>query len=146
MSLTGAYDPDNVFAKILRGDMPSVTVWEDEHALAIMDVFPQAPGHVLVLPKTAARNLFDLPAEALAHLTRAVQTVARGVRDGLQPDGVVITQFNGAPAGQTVFHLHFHIIPRREGEAVGRHAEGGMADMEELKAQAARIAAAISTA
>lgn len=146
MSLDGAYDTDNVFAKILRGDMPSVKVWEDDQTLAIMDVFPQAPGHVLVLPKTPARNLLDLPADALGRLVQAVQLVARGVREGLQPDGIVVTQFNGAPAGQTVFHLHFHVIPRRAGEALGRHAEGGMADMDELKALAARIAAAIPAA
>ena len=113
MTLHADYDPDNIFAKILRGEMPSVKIYEDEVALAFMDVFPQSDGHTLVIPKQVqARNLLDMPSEALGAYMARVQHVARAVEQGLQPDGLVVTQFNGAPAGQTVFHLHFHIIPR----------------------------------
>lgn len=144
MSLDGAYDPDNVFAKILRGDMPSVRVFEDEHVLAFMDVFPQSRGHVLVISKMSqARNLLDVEPEVLAKVVGDVQRVARAVRAALNPDGIVVTQFNGAAAGQTVFHLHFHVIPRWEGQPLGRHAAGGMADVGELKALAEQIAAKI---
>lgn len=142
MSLDGEYDPDNIFAKILRGEMPCVKVYEDEQVLAFMDIFPQAPGHVLVVPREPARNLLELTDGALQGAMLRVKWLAKAVRTALAPDGIVMTQFSGAPAGQTVFHVHFHIIPRREGEALGRHA-GGQADMEELKAQAAKIAAAI---
>ena len=143
MSLHGAYDPDNIFARIVRGDMPSVKVWEDADVLAIMDVFPQAPGHVLVIHKRApARNLLDIGADDLTALMRGVQHVARAMEKALKPDGLRVTQFNGAPAGQTVFHLHVHIVPVVEGQPHRSHASGGMADMDELKALAAKIAAA----
>ena len=145
MSLDGTYDDGNIFAKILRGEMPSARVFEDEHVYAFMDVFPQARGHTLVIPKhSTARNLLDEAPEVLSPLILGVQRVARAVRAALKPDGLVVTQFNGAPAGQTVYHLHFHIIPRWEGVALGRHAEGGMADPAELKALAAEIATQIS--
>jgi histidine triad (HIT) family protein len=145
MSLDGTYDDGNIFAKILRGEMPSARVFEDEHVYAFMDVFPQARGHTLVIPKhSSARNLLDETPEVLSPLILGVQRVARAVRAALRPDGLVVTQFNGAPAGQTVYHLHFHIIPRWEGVALGRHAEGGMADPAELKVLAAEIAAQIS--
>jgi histidine triad (HIT) family protein len=144
MSLDGTYDPDNIFAKILRGEIPAVKVLEDDQVLAFMDVFPQARGHTLVIPKASqARNLLEEDPRTLTVLMTAVQKVARAVREALTPDGIVVQQFNGAPAGQTIFHLHFHVIPRWEGEAVGRHAAGGMADMEELKALAAQISAKI---
>lgn len=145
MSLDGTYDEANIFAKILRGEMPAAKVFEDEHVFAFMDVFPQAKGHTLVIPKRSqARNLLEEEPQTLSHLILGVQRVARAVRAALQPDGVVITQFNGAPAGQTVYHLHFHIIPRWEGVAVGRHASGAMADPKELAALAEQIAAKIS--
>jgi histidine triad (HIT) family protein len=145
MSLDGAYDTDNVFAKILRGEMPSVRVFEDDHVYAFMDVFPQAKGHTLVIPKhSMARNLLEEEPKVLETLILGVQRVARAVRAALKPDGLVITQFNGAVSGQTVYHLHFHIIPRWEGVPVGRHASGGMADPGELKALAEQIAAMIS--
>lgn len=141
MSLDGAYDDGNIFAKIIRGEMPSVKVWEDDQVLAFMDVFPQARGHVLVISKTSkARNLLDAETKTLGRLIGGVQKTAQAVREALSPDGLVITQFNGAPAGQTVFHLHFHIIPRWDGVPLGRHAEG-MADLDELKDLASRIAA-----
>lgn len=145
MSLDGTYDDGNIFARILRGEMPAARVFEDEHVFAFMDVFPQAKGHTLVIPKhSTSRNLLEEEPQVLSELILGVQRVARAVRAALNPDGLVITQFNGAPAGQTVYHLHFHIIPRWEGVAVGRHAGGQMADAEELKALAQQIAAQIT--
>jgi histidine triad (HIT) family protein len=145
MSLDGTYDDGNIFAKILRGETPAARVFEDDHVLAFMDVFPQAKGHTLVIPKhSTARNLMDEEPTVLAPLILGVQRVTRAVRAALKPDGIVVTQFNGAPAGQTIFHLHFHIIPRWEGVALGRHGGGGMADPAELKALADQIAAQIS--
>ncbi len=145
MSLDGTYDADNIFARILRGEMPSARVFEDEHVMSFMDVFPQARGHTLVIPKhSSARNLLDEDPAVLGPLILGVQRVARAVRAALHPDGIVISQFNGTTAGQTVFHPHFHIIPRWEGAALGRHGAGGMADPTELKALAAQIAAQLS--
>ncbi|PZO05091.1 MAG: HIT family protein [Alphaproteobacteria bacterium] len=144
MSLSGAYDPDNIFARILRGEVPSVKVWEDDHVLAFMDVFPQSEGHVLVISKTStARNLLEVDAEALSRLTAAVQRTARAVERALSPDGISMMQFNGEAGGQTVFHLHFHIIPRWMNRPMDGHAQPRMADTEGLKALAARIAAAL---
>ncbi|HYF23849.1 MAG TPA: HIT family protein [Caulobacteraceae bacterium] len=143
MSLDGAYDRDNVFAKILRGELPAFKVFEDEHALALMDLFPQARGHVLVVPKAPARTLLDVEPEALQALIVRVRRVARAVRTALEPDGISVMQFNGAAGGQTVFHLHFHVIPRFEGEALKGHGQSGMADKEELAELARRIGAAM---
>ena len=141
MSLDGTYDDGNIFAKILRGEAPAVRVFEDEQVLAFMDVFPQSRGHVLVIPKTTkARNLVEVEAPVLADLMAGVQRVAIAVRAALNPDGIVVTQFNGSAAGQTVYHLHVHIIPRWEGVALARHG-GGMADMAELRVLAEQIAA-----
>jgi histidine triad (HIT) family protein len=145
MSLDGTYDDGNIFAKILRGEMPAARVFEDDHVLAFMDVFPQGRGHTLVIPKhSVARNLLDEEPQVLSTVILGVQRVARAVRAALDPDGLVITQFNGSTAGQTVYHLHFHIIPRWEGVPLGRHAGGAMADPAELKALAELIAAKIS--
>ncbi|HEY3815398.1 MAG TPA: HIT family protein [Caulobacteraceae bacterium] len=144
MSLDGAYDPDNIFAKIIRGEIPCAKIYEDADVLAFMDVFPQSRGHALVISKTArARNLLDAEAATLGALIAATQAVARGVRKALNPDGIVVTQFNGAAAGQTIFHLHFHIIPRYEGEPLRPHGSGGMADMGELQQMAKAITAAL---
>jgi histidine triad (HIT) family protein len=143
MSLDGHYDDQNIFAKIIRGEAPSVNVFEDSDILAIMDVFPQAPGHVLVIPKEPARNLLELSPEAASKAIAAVQAIAAAVRKALDPDGIFIAQFNGAPAGQTVFHIHFHIIPRREGVEIAGHGKAGMADMAELKQIAEKIRAAL---
>jgi len=144
MSLDGRYDTGNIFAKIIRGEIPSVKVFEDDKVLAFMDVFPQSRGHALVISKVSqARNILEVEADVLADLAAATQKLTRAVVAALKPDGVVVTQFNGAPAGQTIFHLHFHVIPRFEGQALGRHGEGGMADVEELKALAAQISAAL---
>lgn len=143
MSLDGTYDPQNIFAKMLRGEMGCVKVFEDDVALAIMDVFPQSPGHTLVMPKAPARNFLDLPADKVGPYLERVQRVALAVRKGLSPDGVLVTQFNGAAAGQSVFHLHFHVVPRWDGVDLQRHGVAGMADQDALKAQAAKIAAAL---
>ena len=144
MSLDGVYDPDNIFAKIVRGEIPCAKVYEDANTLAFMDVFPQSRGHTLVISKTShARNLLDADTATLEALIVATQKVARGVKKALTPDGIVVTQFNGAPAGQTIFHLHLHIIPRFEGEPLRPHGAGGMADMGELQMTAQAIAAAI---
>jgi histidine triad (HIT) family protein len=145
MTLHAPYDPDNIFAKILRGDMPSIKVYEDDVALAFMDVFPQAEGHTLVIPKDVeARNFLDMPTAKLGPFMDRVQRVAQAVEAALSPDGIVLTQFNGAPAGQTVFHLHFHIIPRREGEILKGHSQGGMADLDKLEQIAKKIRAQVS--
>ncbi len=143
MSLTGAYDDQNILAKIMRGEIPSAKVFEDDEVLAIMDAFPQAEGHVLVIPKTPARNFLEMEPDAAARAVTRIQTIARAVAAALEPDGVIVTQFNGSAAGQTIFHVHFHIIPRWENRPMGRHSSGGMADMGELTALAERIAAEI---
>lgn len=144
MSLNGIYDSENIFAQILRGDMPCVKLYEDEHTLAFLDVFPQSKGHTLVIPKNAqARNLLDIGESALAPLMHTVQRLTRAVNTALTPDGIVVTQFNGASAGQTVFHLHVHIIPRYESETLSVHAGGSMADIDELNALSAKIKAAL---
>lgn len=145
MSLEGRYETDNVFARILRGELPAAKVHEDEDVLVIMDAFPQAEGHALVIPKVPSRNLLEADPDTLGVLFRHVRRVARAVAAALQPDGVIVTQFNGSAAGQTVFHLHVHIIPRWQGQPLERHA-GGMADVEELRALAARIAAKLEPA
>jgi len=137
-----SYDPDNIFARILRGEIPCHKVFEDEHTLAFMDIMPQADGHTLVVPKAEGENIFDIPADALAAAVRTTQRVARAVRGAFDPPGLMITQLNGAPAGQSVFHLHFHIIPRYEGRSMRVHA-GRMADPEVLAAHAERIRACI---
>ncbi len=144
MSLHGAYDPDNIFAKILRGDMPSVKVWEDDDVLAFMDVFPQSEGHVLIVSKTStARNILEIEPEALAKLTAAVQRTARAVEKALKPEGLSLMQFNGDAGGQTVFHLHFHIVPRWSDRPMKGHGHAPMADAGQLKILAEKIAAAL---
>lgn len=140
MSLTGSYDASNIFAKILRGEAPCVKVWEDADTLVFMDIFPQSQGHCLVVPRhVEARNLLDLPSDRLKGLFERVQKTARAVVTALNPDGVIVTQFNGAPAGQTVFHLHVHVIPRYDNLPLQPHHQGRMADMEALASQASRI-------
>ena len=137
-----AYDRNNVFARILRGEMPSHRVYEDELTLAFMDVMPQAEGHVLVLPKTPSRNILDADAATLPALIATVQKVAVAAREAFDADGVTIMQFNEAPAGQSVFHLHFHVIPRREGIPLKPHS-GKMEDGELLAANAEKIRRAL---
>ena len=145
MSLSGAYDPGNIFAKILSGAAPCARVFEDAHALAFLDLFPQSRGHTLVIPKgVEARNLLDMPTTQLGPYMERVQIVARGLVRALTPDGLIVTQFNGAPAGQTVFHLHFHLSPRWEGLALAGHGQAGMADGEALQVLASQISSAIA--
>lgn len=144
MSLHGTYDRENIFAKILRGEAPAFKVYEDDATFAFLDIFPIGRGHTLVIPKRAeARNFLELPPEEIAPFMAGVQRVAKGVKKALHPDGVTIFQFNGAPAGQTVFHLHFHIVPRWDGTPLGQHGKTPMADKAILTILAQEIAAAI---
>jgi histidine triad (HIT) family protein len=136
-----AYDPQNIFAKMVRGEIPSVKVYEDETVLVIMDIFPQSRGHTLVIPKSASRNLLDADPGDIALVTAYLPKLARAVKAATKADGLRVVQFNEAPAGQTVFHLHFHLIPVYEGAEPGRHASGGKADEAELKELAKAIAA-----
>ena len=125
MSLDGSYDEGNIFARIIRGEIPSAKIYEDDKVLAFMDAFPQGRGHSLVVHKhSRARNLLEADPQVLAEIMAGGQKVARAVRAALNPDGIVVTQFNGAPAGQTIFHLHFHILPRWEDEALAPHGRG----------------------
>lgn len=140
MSLNGVYDEQNIFAKILRGEMPCVKVHEDEAVLSFMDIFPQSRGHTLVVPKEPARNLLEISEAGLTAAMPPLKRIAAAVNDALAPDGLSIVQFNGAPAGQSVFHIHFHIIPRWEGDAMAGHGQG-QADIAELEALAAQIRA-----
>lgn len=141
MSLQTQYDPKNIFAKILSGEIPSAKVYEDARILSFMDAFPQTKGHTLVIPKVKACNLFDIPSEHLQNLIAQTQKIGRAVRDALEPDGIRLMQFNGETAGQTVFHIHFHIIPVWSDAPPRKHASGEMADIHELKDLAARIKA-----
>jgi histidine triad (HIT) family protein len=141
--VAAAYDPNNIFAKILRGELPSHKVHEDDHSLAIMDIMPRGDGHVLVLPKAPARNLLDMPADGLGPLFETVQTVARAAKAAFEADGLTIQQFNESAGGQVVFHLHVHIIPRFEGVSLKPHT-GQMAPGEQLAAHAERIRAALT--
>jgi len=141
MSLIGQYDADNIFAKIVRGEAPAARVFEDADTLAFLDVFPQARGHTLVVHKTArARNLLDIDRGALNAVMATVQRVARAINLALKPNGIAVSQFSGASAGQTVFHLHVHIIPRWDGVVLGKHGEGAIADPRVLAETAAEIA------
>lgn len=144
MSLHGTYDDNNLFAKILRGEIPSVKVYEDADVLAFMDIFPQTRGHLLVVPKTVkARNFLELPADRVAPLMEAVHRLTIATEKALKPDGITVTQFNGEDAGQTIFHLHVHIIPRYAGQRLAGHNHGNRADIAELETIAKQIAAAL---
>ena len=136
------YNPDNIFAMILRGEIPSHKIYEDEVTLAFLDVMPQADGHTLVIPKEPAENILDLSASAAARLIQTTQKIASAVKSAMNAPGLMIVQLNGSEAGQTVFHIHFHIIPRWSGLDLKFHARG-MADGEVLKAQADKIRAAL---
>jgi histidine triad (HIT) family protein len=132
------YDSGNIFAKILRGEIPSHKIYEDADTIAFMDVMPQAPGHTLVVPKTPSRNLFDADPAALAKLLPVVQRIAQAVKTAFSADGVVIKQFNESAAGQTVFHLHVHVIPCHDGVELKPHT-GKMEDPATLAAHAEKI-------
>jgi histidine triad (HIT) family protein len=139
---SAAYDTNNIFAKILRGEIPAHKVFEDDHTLAFMDVMPQADGHVLVVPKAGSRNILDADPAVIGPLISVVQKVAIATQEAFDADGVTIMQFNEAPAGQSVFHLHFHVIPRREGVPLRPHS-GKMEDGAVLAANAERIREAL---
>ena len=144
MTLKAAYDPDNIFARILRGEIPSVKIWEDDDVLAFMDVFPQSEGHVLLISKTSlARTVLEIEPDALARLTEATRRTARAVDRALNPEGLQIMQLNGDAGGQTVFHLHVHVIPRWADRPMKGHGHAPMADTETLRGLADRIAAAL---
>ena len=118
-----AYDTTNIFAKILRGEIPCVKVYEDAKTLAFMDVMPEADGHVLVVPKEPAENILDLSAEGMTAMMATTQKVAKAVDKALKPGGILLKQYNRAPAGQSVFHVHFHIVPRQEGVPLAPHGK-----------------------
>jgi histidine triad (HIT) family protein len=136
------YDPLNVFARILRGELPSERLFEDAHTLAFMDLMPQAEGHALVIPREPAATLFELSPDGAAACMRTTQLVAAAVKRAFDAPGIMIMQVNGAAAGQTVPHVHFHIIPRRPGEQLRMHA-AVRADPAQLREQAERICRAL---
>ena len=136
-----AYDNDNIFARILRGEIPSIKVCEDDATLCFMDIMPRAEGHCLVIPKTPCRNLLDADAGQMAAVIATTQRVARAAKKALGGDGVTIQQFNEAAGGQEVFHLHFHVLPRHEGIALRGPGQPG--DMDAIKAAAEKIRAAL---
>lgn len=138
-----AYDTNNVFAKILRGEIPAHKVLEDDDLIAFMDVMPQAPGHVLVVPKLPSRNLLDADPAVLAKLLPAVQRIARAVKTAFAADGVSVFQYNEAAGGQSVFHLHIHVVPRHDGVPLKPHS-GKMEDGQVLAANAEKVRAALS--
>ncbi|MEO6394548.1 MAG: HIT family protein [Devosia sp.] len=136
------YEPDNIFGKVLRGEIPAHKIYEDADLLAMMDIFPQSRGHALVIPKAPSRNLLDADPAVLAKIMPSVQRLARAVKTATGADGLRLVQFNEAVSGQTVFHLHFHLIPVYEGTELGRHGRG-RADDAELAQLAKAIAAAM---
>ena len=137
------YDPNNIFAKILRGEMPAHKVYEDAKAFAFLDIMPRAPGHTLVLPKAPARNILDVDPDDLAHVMRVAQKIARAGIQAFGADGVTIQQFNEGAGGQVVFHLHVHVIPRKEGVALKPPASS-TEKPEVLAEHAQKLAAALA--
>jgi len=140
-----SYDPNNIFAKILKGDLPCHKVYEDDKALAFLDIMPRAPGHTLVLPKSPARNILDVAPDDLAHVMKVAQKVARAAIQIFAADGVTVHQFNEGAGGQVVFHLHVHIIPRKQGVPMKPPASE-KEKPEVLAEHAKKLAAAIGTA
>jgi len=139
-----AYDPNNIFAKILRGEIPSIKVYEDQDTIAIMDIMPQADGHVLVIPRAPSRNLLDADPAIFKPLYETVQVLARAVQRAFGADGVLIKQYNEAAAGQTIFHLHVHVVPRKRGDTLKPHG-GKMADQVLLAKHAEMIKQALNS-
>ena len=137
-----AYDPENVFAKILRGEIPSNRVYEDDHTVALMDIMPRSDGHVLVIPKTPCRNILDASPEQLAAVMATVQKMAHAVKSAFDADGVTVQQFNEAAGGQEVFHLHVHVLPRHEGNSM--RPPGNMGDFDLIAEHAEKIRAALA--
>ncbi|HUH48752.1 MAG TPA: HIT family protein [Mycoplana sp.] len=138
-----AYDPGNIFAKILRGEIPSHKVYEDEHALAFMDVMPQGTGHTLIVPKAPSRNILDADPETLARVIPVVQKIAVAAKEAFEADGVTVIQFNEPASGQTIYHLHFHVIPRFDGVPLKPHS-GVMEDQAVLVANAQKMRDALA--
>ena len=138
-----SYDPNNIFAKMIKGEMPCVKLYEDEHTFSFMDIMPQSEGHSLVIPKVGARDIFDLPPEAAAQVIQTTQKVARAVKAATGAPGIMLAQLSGQEAGQTIFHTHFHIIPRWEGVDLKLHARDMVAPAT-LEPLAEKIRAAIS--
>jgi histidine triad (HIT) family protein len=138
MTDTPAYDPNNAFARILRGELPSEKVYEDEHTIAIMDIMPRGDGHVLVLPKTPSRNILDIEPDDLAHLALTVQRLASAAMRAFDADGVTVQQFNEPAGGQVVFHTHVHVLPRHDGVPLRPHT-GDMEDPQVLAQNAQKI-------
>ena len=144
MSLHGAYDDNNLFAKIVRGEAPSAKVYEDDVVLAFMDLFPQSHGHTLVAPKDVkVKNFLEMDEAMVGPYLQRVHRVAKAVTKAMKPDGVVVAHYNGTPGGQTIFYPHFHIIPRYEGVALAGHAHQQRASTAELEKIAKDIAAAL---
>ena len=143
--MTPTYDPNNIFAKILRGEAPCVKVYEDDLALAFMDIMPRAEGHTLIVPKVPARNLFDIDPQDLARFMPRVHKLALAVKAGMGAEGLSVTQFNETAGGQVVFHLHFHLLPRWTGVAL-RPPGGPLQSAEALKPHANKIIAALADA
>ena len=140
-----AYDPDNIFAKILRNEIPSETVYEDDATRVIMDIMPRATGHALVLPKTPSRNILDIDPEAAAACVATVQKVARAAMKAFAADGITVQQFSESAGGQMGFHTHFHVLPRHEGVPLKPHS-GDVAPADEVADAAARLRAALNEA
>ncbi|MGO9360415.1 MAG: HIT family protein [Xanthobacteraceae bacterium] len=136
------YDPNNIFAKILRGEIPSYKVYEDDHSFAFLDIMPRSPGHTLVIPKAPARNLLDISVDDYLHVARSVHRVARAARTAFDADGLTIQQFNESAGGQVVFHLHVHVMPRQNGVAL-LPPMSNKVPPETLQAHAARLVAAL---
>ena len=143
MPPTNTYDPTNVFAKILRGEMPCTRVFEDADTLAFMDIMPRCDGHTLVIPKAPVRNILDAAPAQLAVIMRTTQIVSRAVMRAFGAEGVTIQQFNEVAGGQVVFHMHVHVLPRHDGEKLKPHS-GQMADRLLLEKQAAQIRMALA--
>ena len=133
-----AYDNNNIFGKILRGEIPCHRVYEDDDTLAFMDVMPQSPGHLLVVPKAPSRNILDADPAVLSKVIPVVQKLARAAKEAFEADGITVIQFNEPAAGQTVYHLHFHVVPRYEGQPLKPHS-GQMENDDVLAANAEKI-------
>ena len=137
-----AYDPNNIFAKILRGEFPCHKVFEDDHTLAFLDIMPRSPGHTLVIPKAPARNILDIKVEDYLHVARATHKIAAAAKQAFNADGLTIQQFNEASGGQVVFHLHVHVMPRQDGIALLPPASR-REDTKLLEDHAAKLIAAL---
>ena len=138
-----SYDPDNVFAKILRGEVPSYKVYEDDRAFAFLDIMPRTPGHTLVIPKAPARNILDIAPDDLAHVIKVAQKIARAGMKAFNADGITMVQFSEPAGGQVVFHLHVHILPRKDGVEL-KPPTSFKEDPAVLAEHASRLAAALA--